>query len=836
MTEFQANNLDLAVHQHVQTLSKQKALGKYWIRFVVLFILLCICTITIPIILVKFVLTSPSSTITPTFKLLYVYVLSPFSCAWARIYVRMDNSSGGGTVNLTLPWPGSSTFETTIDGVIWCALPQALRISDTASNHTSVIVYTQMNVFQQNDSFVSSRCNVEWSTCFLSWCTETGCDVVSPFSTVTKTPSLSAQPFVTATTTTSTTLMPPSSHVLPTLRPWINHGKTPSPRPQWPGAGTSVQLLEWQWVDIALECAAFLGPKGYKAVQVSQPLPHKWNTKYSWYLRYQPVDFTVLNSRSGTHDQFVMMTNECFAAGVDIMVDVVINHLAGSRGNDCRTVLNSWSYRHNNSGTQFVPCSLQPTYRLFSERDDFHNYGQNPEPTVSNSDDCWQARYYDLSGLQDLNTDCGTLASPSAGCDSTYGTSCRVRNIHSKYLHSLLCLGVRSFRIDAALHVAPNDIWTLVDNAVSWANATNGCVQGAGFGPGNSEWGGNDRVWKSATQIDPGFFPFVYNEVYDGNTGRLPNRYVREFDNNGSRWWVYASDFDSSYNIWNSFRTSNIAWIVTNVNNDVHPGGSDSGAQHSTRSENTLVFTDNHDIQRSTWNQVMTNWVGKDAYTNANSLLLAFPYGAAMLMSSYTWEGAEMGLNTDFGPPSDAWGNTNFIWNVEVDESGSRMWRNTECGKPLAARHTTGTKKGLDWNLDVEGGWVCEHRWQGIANMVMWRNVVSAGNWELHHVISGNSNAGVAFVRDGDKTLCSFTERCNVGALYAVNNHPTSSWNITSWFVGLPDGTYCNIATSDCDSAPSFQIRRGYLLQLDGTSTITVPSMSFIATHTDARL
>ena len=39
-------------------------------------------------------------------------------------------------------------------------------------------------------------------------------------------------------------------------------------------AGAFVHLFEWSWGDIAVECETFLGPKGYKAVQVSPPNEH----------------------------------------------------------------------------------------------------------------------------------------------------------------------------------------------------------------------------------------------------------------------------------------------------------------------------------------------------------------------------------------------------------------------------------------------------------------------------------------------------------------------------------------------------------------------------------
>ena len=34
----------------------------------------------------------------------------------------------------------------------------------------------------------------------------------------------------------------------------------------------SVQLFEWSWDDVSNECESFLGPKGFKSVQISPPV------------------------------------------------------------------------------------------------------------------------------------------------------------------------------------------------------------------------------------------------------------------------------------------------------------------------------------------------------------------------------------------------------------------------------------------------------------------------------------------------------------------------------------------------------------------------------------
>jgi alpha-amylase len=95
-----------------------------------------------------------------------------------------------------------------------------------------------------------------------------------------------------------------------------------------------VHLFEWKWTDVAKECENFLGPKGFAAVQVSPPNEHNWvatgdGAPFPWWMRYQPVSYSLDRSRSGTRAEFVDMVNRCNAKGVAIYVDAVINHMSG---------------------------------------------------------------------------------------------------------------------------------------------------------------------------------------------------------------------------------------------------------------------------------------------------------------------------------------------------------------------------------------------------------------------------------------------------------------------------------------------------------------------------
>jgi hypothetical protein len=66
-----------------------------------------------------------------------------------------------------------------------------------------------------------------------------------------------------------------------------------------------VQLFEWKWTDVARECETYLGPKGFKAVQVSPPQEHVVNpgSGFPWWQNYQPVSYKI-DSRMGNPDCF----------------------------------------------------------------------------------------------------------------------------------------------------------------------------------------------------------------------------------------------------------------------------------------------------------------------------------------------------------------------------------------------------------------------------------------------------------------------------------------------------------------------------------------------------
>lgn len=187
-----------------------------------------------------------------------------------------------------------------------------------------------------------------------------------------------------------------------------------------------VQLFEWSWRDVAVECEAWLGPKGFKAVLVSPPNEHVVGD--SWYTRYQPVSYN-LTSRSGTEAEFAAMVRRCRKAGVGVYADAVFNHCAAMGG--VGVAGNAFGFR---------------SYPLFGPEDFHHtpgdtktNCGVDDYSSQRNVQDC------DLEGMPDLCTGCP-----------------RVQEKVAAYINRLAELGVAGIRVDAAKHMDPVELRQLL--------------------------------------------------------------------------------------------------------------------------------------------------------------------------------------------------------------------------------------------------------------------------------------------------------------------------------------------------------------------------------------
>lgn len=199
-----------------------------------------------------------------------------------------------------------------------------------------------------------------------------------------------------------------------------------------PEVRTYVHLFEWTWKDVALECETVLGPAGVDAVQISPPQEHRMMSGRPWFQRYQPVSYR-LESRSGTRAEFEDMVRRCGNAGVSVISDAVINHMA-----------QTLPYNQTEAGSAGSQYQRYSYPGLFSYAD-FHHCGRYSDNVIRNYQDRWEVQNCELLGLADLNTGAET-----------------VRNTIGSFLNEQLNIGVKGFRIDAAKHMSTSDIAGIV--------------------------------------------------------------------------------------------------------------------------------------------------------------------------------------------------------------------------------------------------------------------------------------------------------------------------------------------------------------------------------------
>ena len=205
-----------------------------------------------------------------------------------------------------------------------------------------------------------------------------------------------------------------------------------------------LNMFQWTWDSVAAECADVVGPAGFGYVQVSPPMEHIRGSQ--WWTSYQPVSYRI-ESKLGTRAEFASMVAACDAAGVGVIADAVVNHMAGA-GQSGTGV----------AGTQFSDDTFAGTYSAA----DFNDCRSN----ISDYGDRYQVQNCRLVSLQDLRT------------GSDY-----VRGRLAAYFDDLVSLGVDGFRIDAATHIPASDLAAIKARRgnpdVFWVHRTRpGCPSG----------------------------------------------------------------------------------------------------------------------------------------------------------------------------------------------------------------------------------------------------------------------------------------------------------------------------------------------------------------------
>ncbi|MGW5342841.1 carbohydrate-binding module family 20 domain-containing protein [Streptomyces sp. NPDC004050] len=213
-------------------------------------------------------------------------------------------------------------------------------------------------------------------------------------------------------------------------------------------------LFEWRFESVARACTETLGPAGYGYVQVSPPQEHIQGPQ--WWTSYQPVSYKIAG-RLGDRAAFKAMVDTCHAAGVKVVADSVINHMAAGDGvGTGGSAYTKYAYPGTYSGADMDDCRAE----------------------ITNYQDRGNVQNCELVHLADLDT----------GED-------HVRGRIASYLNDLLSLGVDGFRIDAAKHMPAADLADiksrLTNPGAYWKQEA---IHGAGEAVSPSEYLGNGDV------------------------------------------------------------------------------------------------------------------------------------------------------------------------------------------------------------------------------------------------------------------------------------------------------------------------------------------------------
>ncbi|XP_077509588.1 alpha-amylase-related protein-like [Amblyomma americanum] len=539
------------------------------------------------------------------------------------------------------------------------------------------------------------------------------------------------------------------------------------------GRSTIVQLFEWAWPDVAQECVDFLGPFGYGAVQVSPPSENAvllYKTPggvsvRSWYERYEPVSYKIV-SPSGDMEEFADMVRRCNESQVRVFVDVVLNHMTSSIGEGFG--YGGTPFSSDNFAYDGVP------YRA----SDFHSRAEcgTVSGLVEDYTNVVQVRNCKFRDRADLNH--------------------KLESVRSKivdYLKRLLSVGVSGFRIDGADYMWPEDLEVIYDRLKGTDGAeTETASEGFSEAPAQAPEeavamteGGTPSDTQASTVQDATLVkdretatpawtaslsedPFMYHEM-----STLNLRWTKEYARIGA---VTSATFFKTYaNALNQAQESTLKTLRPFIMGDV------------ALSPVQVVYVDSHETQRGVdVADAVADVVShrdRKRHVLATVLMLAQPHGIARVMSSYA---LDRKFDT-YVPPKMLGAPFDHMFNT----------------LPVLMKE----------NYECYNGWICEHRWLPIRNMIRFRNGVAdapATNWwddDADAVAFARLRRGFVLVNNG---------RSVVRGLF----------NTT-----LPGGYYCDLLTGSrvdersC-SGDVVRVRRDGFAQLSVDAAAEVPAVA----------
>ncbi|KAK8777514.1 hypothetical protein V5799_029145 [Amblyomma americanum] len=404
----------------------------------------------------------------------------------------------------------------------------------------------------------------------------------------------------------------------------------------------------------------------------------------SWYERYEPVSYKIV-SPSGDMEEFADMVRRCNESQVRVFVDVVLNHMTSSIGEGFG--YGGTPFSSDNFAYDGVP------YRA----SDFHSRAEcgTVSGLVEDYTNVVQVRNCKFRDRADLNH--------------------KLESVRSKivdYLKRLLSVGVSGFRIDGADYMWPEDLEVIYDrlkgaDGAETETASEGFSEAPAQAPEEAvamTEGGTPSDTQASTVQDATLVkdretatpawtasqsedPFMYHEM-----STLNLRWTKEYARIGA---VTSATFFKTYaNALNQAQESTLKTLRPFIMGDV------------ALSPVQVVYVDSHETQRGVdVADAVADVVShrdRKRHVLATVLMLAQPHGIARVMSSYA---LDRKFDT-YVPPKMLGAPFDHMFNT----------------LPVLMKE----------NYECYNGWICEHRWLPIRNMIRFRNGVAdapATNW-----------------------------------------------------------------------------------------------------------
>ncbi len=274
--------------------------------------------------------------------------------------------------------------------------------------------------------------------------------------------------------------------------------------------GTILHCFDWKYNDIKAELPN-IAAAGFTSIQTSPA--QRDDTFGVWYMLYQPQSFSITTNALGSKEELQSLCDEAEKYGINVIVDVVANHMRGDGTN--------------------VDASMSKS----SHADYYHQNDLGAGTAID-----WSNRYqvtYGRIGMEDLNSE-----------------NANVQSAVKAYVQELKSVGVDGIRWDAAKHIGlPSEGTTF------WSNVADQSMYNYGeilVGPDDRS-SGNEGLMKEYTNYmsvtDSSYSSTVLGSV---NSGKVPSTYgnwsARGVSDSKIVYWAeshdtYANDGGESKNV-----------------------------------------------------------------------------------------------------------------------------------------------------------------------------------------------------------------------------------------------------------------------------------------------